>query len=233
MKRLPFSGGNFFCPLTLLFIYLSLWTGCCGTPKPIPDWLNTSYYKLESYKKSYLMGNEKIAALQFKGLLSEVKKTGDLQVLGTVYLTRLALQTAVLEEMTDKAYRQLDEVSPDPQNRSFYAFLKGETARVDESLLPRQYRGVLRNLRPGSDADPWREIAEMEEPLSQLIAIGVVMRFRPDDEALMMKALDTASRQGWKKAVLVYLKRLQAYYEGKKELSKAQAIGQRLDLIRD
>lgn len=215
-----------------LCICLTLLAGC-GASKPVPEWLNTSHHQLEGYKKSYLTGNEKVAASQYKGVLTEIKKTGDLQLLGKVYLTRMALQTAVLEDPADNEYRKLDEVSLDPQNRNFYTFLKGEMTQVDENLLPRQYRGIYAKMRQGKEADRLKEITKIQDPLSQLIAIGILMRLRQDDEALMNQAIATASHEGWKKAVLIYLERLKLFYEGKQEMKKALAIEQRINLIRD
>ena len=60
-----------------LLIFCLLLAGC-GASKPVPDWLKASYNQLEIYKKNFLSGKEKIAAVQFKGVLSEIKKSGDL-----------------------------------------------------------------------------------------------------------------------------------------------------------
>lgn len=217
----------------LLFASLMLLAGC-GASKPVPDWLSTSYNQLESYKKNYLSGKEKIAAIQFKGVLSEIKKSGDLEVLARTHLIRMALQTAVLEDLEDGEYLKINELSPSLQHRSFYAFLKGETGQVEENMLPGQYAGFYRTLkRNAGKTDGLKEIEKMEDPLSQLIAMGVLVRLRQYDEGVLKKAADTASAQGWKKPLLTYLERLQAYYEGKKETGKASAVQQKIKLIRD
>lgn len=215
----------------LLLIICLLFLGCAS--KPIPDWLNTSYNQLESYTKSYLSGKEKIAAVQFKGAINEIKKSGDLEILSRAYLIRMALQATALENTDDDEYLKIDALQPSLPNRSFYAFLKGEINQVDDSLLPQQYRGFCKALRQSAGAESLQEIEKMEDPLSQLIALGIIVRLRQDNEDVLKKAIAAASAQGWKKPLLVYLARLQSYYEGKKETDKALAIQQRIKLIQD
>ena len=216
-----------------VLIFCLLLAGC-GTSKPVPDWLNASYNQLESYKKSFLSGREKIAAVQFKGVLIEIKKSGDLEVLARTHLIRMALQTAVLEDMEEGEYLKINDVHPSLQNHTFYAFLKGGTSQVDENLLPGQYLGFYRTIkRDAGAADCLQEIGKMEDSLSQLVALGVLVRLRHYDESVLKKAVDISSAQGWKKALLAYLEKLQNYYEEKKETAKALGIQQRIKIIRD
>ena len=216
-----------------LLIFCLLLAGC-GASKPVPDWLKASYNQLEIYKKNFLSGKEKIAAVRFKGVLSEIKKSGDLEVLARTHLIRMALQTAALEDMEDGEYLKINDVHPSLPNHSFYVFLKGGTSQVDENLLPGQYLGFYRAMkRDAGAADCLQEIGKMEDSLSQLVALGVLVRLRHYDESVLKKAVDISSAQGWKKALLAYLERLQNYYEEKKETAKALGIQQRIKLIRD
>lgn len=215
----------------ILLIISLLFLGC--TSKPIPDWLNTSYNQLENYKKSYLSGKEKIAAIQFKDAINEIKKSGDMEILSRAYLIRMALQVTALEDMDEEEYLKIDALQPSLPNRSFYAFLKGEINQVGDSLLPLQYSGFCRALRQSTGTESLQEIEKIEDPLSQLIALGIMVRLHQDNENVLKKAIDAASAQGWKKPLLAYLERLQSYYEGKKETNKALAVKQRLKLIRD
>ncbi|MCG6533156.1 MAG: hypothetical protein L7F78_00400 [Syntrophales bacterium LBB04] len=231
MKILSSAFRQFFKQSLLLVLCLLL-TGC-GASKPIPDWLSISYSQLESYKKSYLSGKEQIAAIQFKGALSEIKKSGDLEILARAHLTRMALQTALLEDMESDEFLKIDALSPSVQNRNFYAFLKGEMAQVEEKLLPPQYQGISKNVKQPAGAAQLQELGKIEDPLSQLIAIGILVRLHQENEAILQRAIDTASAQGWKKALLVYLERLKLSYEVKKKPEKALAIEQRIKLIRD
>ncbi len=70
-----------------------------------------------------------------------------------------------------------------------------------------------------------------EDPLSQLIAAGLVVRRHLENEPILQTAVSVASRNGWKRALLAWLERLWTFYEGTGETAKATATRQRIDLI--
>ena len=215
----------------VLWIAVFLLVAGCGTTKPATEWLSAGYHQMDNYKRNYLSGQDKIAGLQFNDALKEVKKSGDLEILARAYLIRMALQTATLQDLASAEYLKIEAANPSPPNRNFYAFLKGEVAQVDEKLLPAQYLGFIETLRRQGEGERLRAIERLDDPLSQLIAVGILVRMGQDNEAVLQRAIATASVEGWKKALLAYLARLKAYYEGKQEKSKALAIEQRINLI--
>ncbi|MCX5846390.1 MAG: hypothetical protein NTW12_08540 [Deltaproteobacteria bacterium] len=203
----------------------------CGS-KQVPDWTKASFNQLENYKKNYLSGKEQSAELYFNKAIDEIKKSGDLEILARVYLTKYAAHVAVLEDFDDGEYLRIDAIQPVLQNRNFYSFLKGSFDTVDEKLLPQQYDGFMRACRKGKIEDISNEISRMEDPLSKLIAIGLLVQKNTYDEGILKIAIDTASHNGWKKALLVYLDKLQSFYEMKKETQKAANIKQKIQLIK-
>lgn len=217
----------------ILWIAVLLLLAGCGTTKPAADWLSAGYKQLDHYKKNYLSGQDKIAGIQLKDALKEIKKSGDLEILARSYLIRMALQTAALQDLASAEYLKLEAVHPSPANGNFYAFLQGNIAQVDDKLLPEQYRSFIATLRQPGEGERLRAVEQLEDPLSRLIAVGIMVRLGQDNEALLQRAIATASVEGWKKALLAYLARLQAYYAGKQETSKALAIEQRINLIVD
>jgi len=148
-----------------LMIFSILLIGC-GSSKPVPDWTNASYNQLENYKKSYLSGREGNAEVYFSRAVDEVKKSGDMEILARIYLTKYAVQVAVLESFDDVEYLRIDAVAPVSQNRNFYNFLKGNFDKVDEGLLPSKYGYFLRAFRKGNVRDIANEISGMD-PLSR------------------------------------------------------------------
>jgi hypothetical protein len=216
-----------------LWIALCLLLAGCGTTKPAASWLSVGYNQLDNYKKHYLSGQDKIAAIEFNDALKEIKKSGDLEILARSYLIRMALQTATLQDLAGAEYLKIEAVQPSPANRNFYAFLQGEIAQVDGKLLPVQYSGFFATLRQPREGEYLRAIEQMDDPVSRLIAVGILVRLGQENEAVLQSAIATASAAGWKKALLAYMVRLKAYYEGKQERSKALAIEQRMNLIQD
>jgi len=215
----------------IVFAFLMLFAGCGS--KPIPDWTNAAFNQLDNYKKNYLSGKVLIAELHFNKATEEIRKSGNFEILARAYLTKCAVQTAVLEKIDDREYLKIEAVHPSASNRNFHEFLKGNVDRVERNLLPEQYQGVFTAFRSGKNGAVTDEILKMEDPLSRLIAAGLVVQHNKHDERCLQVAIDTASRNGWKKALLVYLVKIQSFYENKKELEKAANTQKRIELIRN
>ena len=71
----------------------------------------------------------------------------------------------------------------------------------------------------------------ISDPLSRLVMTGRLVLSGYEDETMLLSAQETASRQGWKKALLVYLNRLGVYYENRREFEKAKKIKEKIRLI--
>jgi len=117
-----------------------------------------------------------------------------------------------------------------PANRNYYLFIKGDAA-LDVSLLPECYRPFWTALRSGDAAEAAGAINAIDDPLSRLIASGLAVRHRLESEAILRTAVETASRNGWKMALLAWLERLRSFHEAAGEAEKASAIRSRIDLI--
>lgn len=214
----------------LYFLTCLLLLAGCGT-KAVPDWIKTSHDQLESFKKQFLQGRDRLAEISFQRAVSEVKSGGDLQLLQIVYLTRYALHIAVLERFDDQDYRKLEAVESHPEKTHFHAFLKGAYDRVDEQSLSPQYRPFLRACKNGKQVEIDNAIASIEDPLSRLIASGLAVQKQLYQEKTLQTAIRTAGEQGWKKALLAYLKKLRDFYGVSGEREKAHLTQQRIDLI--
>jgi len=204
--------------------------GCSGAP-PAPDWTYASFNKLEDFKRASLEGRTAIAALHFQHAVEELKKSGDLKLMATVYLNRGAVQTALLEPMDDDDFRRLQALQPDPENASFHAFLKGNFPAVDVKYLPAQYTAILADIQAGQRTRLAGDVREIIDPLSRLVATGRLTLSGYENEEILSEAVATASRQGWKKALLIYLHRLQLFYETRQELEKANKIIEKIKFI--
>jgi len=213
----------------LLIFVLSL-AGCGSRPAPV--WIASGHQQLENFKTDFLTGRAPLVTeLHFKKAVEEIKKGGDLDLLGKAWLTRMALQVAVLGEMEDGEYRRVEAGQPVFANRNFYLFLSGDAAKVEDSLLPEQYRPFLAALKGQEAGQAERTIAAIEDPLSRLIAAGLAVRHGLIRESILRTAVETAAQEGWKRALIAWLERLQAFHAAAGETAKASAIRQRIDLI--
>jgi hypothetical protein len=214
-----------------LLCFCLLLAGCAS--KQIPDWESTGFKQLEIFRNSYLDGKERIAELHFQKAVEQMKRGGDLTMLSKAYLTKYAVRTALLEDMKGSDYLDIGTIDPDPENRNYFIFLKGNLSIVDEKLLARQYRPVVKAYIGGSQESIDQEIARMRDPLSRLIAIGIIVKKDRYDEATLQMAVNTASENSWRKTVLVYLDKLLSFYEAKNEKNKAEQLRLRIKLLKD
>lgn len=205
--------------------------GCAS--KTIPDWINAAHNHLENYKKNQLAGEEKIAELHFKKAIEEIKKSGDLELMSKAYLTKCAIQVALLEKMDDSDYLKVQIAHPSFANKNFHLFLQGNFGQVQKNLLPEQYHNFLSAVQKGLTAEVTNTIEKIEDPLSRLIAAGLAVRGNKFDERSLKVAIDTASANGWKKALFIYLERLRSLYETENEIKKAESIRQKIELIKN
>ncbi|MHB8910873.1 MAG: hypothetical protein ACYDAA_18515 [Syntrophales bacterium] len=214
-----------------LLLLVSLIAGCSS--KPAPAWIAAGHQQIEAFKRDFLTGQSpQITELHFRKATEEIKKSGDLDLLGKAWLTRMALQAAVLEEVAEGEYGKIEAAAPSAANRNYYLFLTGKPGMVDDALLPAQYRPFLKALQSGDAAAMAGRIAEIDDPLSRLIAAGLAMRSGPANEPLLQAAIETASQNGWKRALIAWLERLSGFYERSGEAAKAATVRQRLDLIK-
>ncbi len=215
----------------LLFLFLLL--GGCSS-KPTPGWIVAGNQQLEAFKQHFLTGGQPVVTERhFRKAVEEIKKSGDLDLLGKAWLTRMALEVAVLREMEEEDYLKVEAAQSVPANRNFFLFLKGQKGSVDRSLLPAQYRPFFDALRSGNTVKAEQTITAMEDdPLSRLIAAGIAVRFNLETEAILKAAVETASRNGWKRALLAWLERLRSFHEAAGDGAKADAVRQRIDLMK-
>ena len=203
----------------LLFLCFAFFIGCAS--KPVPAWKNAASNQLENYKYDYLIGNTQIADIRFNKAVEEIKKSGDLEILEIAYLTKYAVQIALLEKIDDIEYDKIEALYLSLSNRNFHAFLKGNFLFVERNLLPEQYQRFYTLFQNNKISDVTDAILDIEDPLSRLVATGLVVRNNSHDERCLQNAIDTASENGWKKALLVYLEKLHAFYDIRKEFGKA------------
>ena len=216
---------------TFCLLLLTLFIGGCGS-RPAPAWFAAGHQQLETFKEDFLTGGApSIAETHFNKAVAEIKKGGDLDLLGKAWLTRMALQVAALEDPEEGEYGSIAAAQAVPANDQFHLLLTGDASQADGVLLPAQYRPLLRALQSRSLSDAETSVAQIEDPLSRLIAAGLAVRAHLENVAILQGAVETASRNGWKRALLAWLKRLAAFYEAAGQAANAAALRQKIGVI--
>lgn len=215
----------------LLFILTWLIFGCSSAP--VPDWTYQSYNALESYKSSILEGKSALADLYFERAVAETKRSGDLKLLGRVYLTRMAMETVLQQPRSEKAFLAVQEIASESQNEQFHLFLQGNVEGITPASLPVQYQEFAAALQKGDAKASADAIDRIEDPCSRVIAVSVCDKRRLCKEREYRAAIDTASSQGWKAVLLIYLEKLAAFQDSRGEKEQAALTRKKLDLLKD
>jgi hypothetical protein len=215
----------------ILVFTLLMFLGACSS-QPIPQWMDTSARQLENYKVNFLADKEDATEPHFAQAKKAISSNNDLNILATAYLTKYALHTAALEDFDDSEFLRIDKLQPNAANRAYYDLLKGNFGQIESGKLPANYSKLLPLMVDKNLSTASLEIAAISDPLSRLIACGVWVKYLPADETIFQLAIDTAALQGWSRPLWAYLTRLQKYYLDRREITKAENIKERLELLK-
>jgi hypothetical protein len=176
---------------------LLLGLAACSSTPPAPDWQMNAKGAVERSVEAYLAGNSRAEAAEFARAKSEVARTGRADLMALIELTRCAARVASLVQDECEGFEKL---RPDaaPAERVYADYLAGR-ADADAALLPPQHRAIASR---SADASAVQSIAD---PLSKLIAAGVIFRRGEASPALLDSAVETASAQGWRRPLLAWL----------------------------
>jgi hypothetical protein len=180
-----------------LLIAFAMLLAACGNKPRQPDWLVNADSAQERFERAYLSGNDRVAASEFTRFRSEVASTAQPGLVARAELTRCAVHVASLDLAPCAGFEPLRGDASDAE-RAYADFLQGTATAEQAKLLPEDYRGLT--VEGGAAA-----LKNIKNPVSRLIASGVLLRTEKADPEVLQIATDTASEQGWRRAVLAWL----------------------------
>jgi hypothetical protein len=206
----------------MLFALAAALAGCAGKAV-VPDWQMNAHGALERYVKAYMTGDARVEASEFERARKELAGTGRPGWVARAELTRCAVRVASLVPEPCEGFERLREDSPAAE-RVYADYLAGTLAPADAALLPLQHRAI------GSpQADP-AAVKAIEDPLSRLIAAGVLFRSNRATPEVLAVAAETASAQGWRRPLLAWLGVQAQRAEQAGALQEAQRLRRRMAL---
>lgn len=206
--------------ILILLVFAAL-AGCGSKPRE-PDWQMNAHGALERYVKAYMSGNARVEASEFERARNELGATGQPGLVARAELTRCALRVASLAFEPCDGFERLRADSPPPE-RAYADYLAGTVAPADVALLPSQYRAI--SGQGGAAA-----VKAIEDPVSRLIAAGVLFRRNEATPELLVLAYETASEQGWRRPLLAWLGVAAQRAEQGGALEEAQRLRRRMAL---
>lgn len=212
-----------------VLLCLGILTACGSGGPPPPDWKSDSADLIERYKKHALQGESSLAERYFRQAVTATGGAGRVSETARLWLVRCATRRASLIDDDCHEYAELADIQTTAEDRAYYQFVTLKWEGLDTTKLPPHYAGLVK-------AEPARikaQIATIEDPLSRLLAAGLVTLRKQADAATLSLAAETASAQGWRQSLLVYLKLLQKQALAQGTLAEQQAYAVRIRLIED
>lgn len=209
--------------IALSVVLISL-TACSHIPPP-PDWQMNARSSLERAADAWLSGNSKIEAVEFARARSEVARTGRPELLARVELLRCATRVASLDLEPCTGF---DALAADaaPAEQAYARYLVGQAQAADAALLPEAHRSLT-----GGSALSDGALTSIKDPLSRLVAAGVLMQRGAATPGVIAQAVDTASAQGWRRPLLAWLTVQQQRAQADGAVDDVARIQRRMDLV--
>jgi hypothetical protein len=200
-------------------------TACASGPPP-PDWQLNARQAIDTAVAAYLEGNARVEAAETARARGEITRTGRLDLLARAELMRCAARVASLDFDPCDEFEKLRADAPLPE-RAYADYLAARAAPQDVALLPEPHR-ALAAATTTADADALRAI---DDPLSRLIAAGVLFRGNRASPEVLQIAADTASAQGWRRPLLAWLKVQLMRSEQAGAGAEAERLRRRIDVV--
>lgn len=145
---------------------------------------------------AYMEGNSRVEAAELARARSQLSRTGRPDLLATAELLHCASRVASLVFGPCTGFEPLRADAAPPQ-RAYADYLRGQVPLDAISLLPPAQRAAA-----AGDAGALQGIGD---PLSQLLAAGVLLQTGRASPFVIAQAIDTASAQGWRRPLLAWL----------------------------
>ncbi len=194
----------------------------CGNKPRQPDWLVNADSAQERYQRAYLSGLDRVADAEFVRFRDDVASTAQPALVARAELTRCAMQVASLQFDDCAGFERLRGDAP-AEERAYADFLAGRLPPEQAAQLPATYRNAQAQ---GSGT----AVQAIEDPASRLIAAGALFRAGRADPQLLQVAADTASEQGWRRAVIAWLGAQAVRAEQAGAVEEAQRLRRRIAL---
>jgi len=209
--------------LRLLSIGCAFALAACSSQPLVPDWQMNAQGASQKAIEAYLSGNARVEKLEWDRARAEVARTGRPDLLARLELMRCAAQVASLVTEPCERFEALraDASAPD---QAYADYLAGRVQAGQVALLPPAQRAV-------ATAGHAATLAGIADPLSRLVAAGVLLQTGHASPAVITTATDTASAQGWRRPLMAWLLLQVQRAEAAGDTAAADALRRRVGVV--
>lgn len=202
-----------------------LLSACSSSPPP-PDWAVNAQGSLTRAVDAYLDGNTRVATLELDRARAEVARTGAPERLARLELVHCAAEVASLTFTACPAYQAVAPDAAAPE-QAYARYLLAQATPADAARLPEAHRTLVGAAPDQATA----RIAAIADPLSRLVAAGVLLRTERASDVVVQLAVDTASTQGWRRPLMAWLRVALARAQAAGQGDEAARLQRRLDVL--
>lgn len=197
----------------------------CSSSPPAPEWQLNAKGGAERATEAWLVGDSRIEAAEFARVRHELTSTGRADLLARAELLRCATRVAslVFEPCTG-----FDALAQDaaPAEQAYARYLGGTATPADVALLPAAHRALV-----GGGAADAAALDAIQDPLSQLVAAGVLLRSGRATDAVAERAVGTSSARGWRRPLAAWLSLQHQRAQAAGAQEEAARLQRRIDLV--
>jgi hypothetical protein len=180
-----------------LLVVLSM-AACSSAPKAA-NWQVEAKGAMDRSVAAYLEGNDRVAAAERVRARQQLASTGRADFMATAELLHCAARVASLVFEPCSGFEAL---RPDatPAQGAYANYLRGRLDPAQIALLPTAQQEAA-----GRRPEDGRPLMGIDDPLSLLVAAGVLLESGKANPATIDQAVETASGQGWRRPLLAWL----------------------------
>lgn len=209
-------------------ISLLLMLVSCGAGH-IPSWKQNAATDMEGFVNSSFSGNESYAAKYFDKMLDDFRMTVDPDEIVKAYLIKCFVGFALLEYSDCSEAAEMLPLLKNEENKSYYNFVSGKTQKIEN--IPEKYRDTAFLTQKCDVKKANSELVSDKDPATILVKASMLVKSGCYNAETAETAVNAASGEGWKKAVLKYLALELAYSEKHGDIQKAALIKKRMELV--
>ena len=182
--------------LAAMLAAAGLLAACSSGPRA-PDWQLEAKGSMDRSVAAYMEGNSRVEMAELERARGQLTRSGRADLLATAELLHCATRVASL--VLDEPCTGFDKLRADATEaqRAYADYLKGRVQPQAIALLPEPQRAAA--------AGNAGALAGITDPMSKLVAAGVLLQTGKADPVVITQAIDTASAQGWRRPLLAWL----------------------------
>lgn len=182
--------------LALSFALAGLLVACASGPRP-PDWQLEAKGSMDRSVAAYMEGNSRVEMAELERARTQLTRSGRADLLATAELLHCATRVASL--VMDEPCTGFEKLRPDATDaqRAYADYLKGQLQAQGVALLPEAQRAAA--------AGNAGALQGITDPLSKLVAAGVLLQTGKASPEVINQAIETSSAQGWRRPLLAWL----------------------------